>query len=396
MAILKIGFVTPWYGETIGGGAEAELRGVVHHLHDAGIELEVLTTCVKSYSDDWNDNYHPAGLTIEYGIPVRRFLVRRRDAQAFYDVNIKLSSGLSLNKREEKIFNKEMINSPDLVDYIRKNGNHYSLFVFIPYMFGPVFHGCQVFPNKSIMIPCLHNESYAYLESFKKVFSKVKGMIFNSDPERLLAKKIYGVSGEFFQTFGLGISTDWVSDSDRFRKKYSISEPFILYAGRKDPGKKVDLLIRYFETYKKRNQGELMLVLIGGGEIEIRDKKNIMDLGFIDQQDKYDAYGAAELFCNPSQMESFSIVIMESWLAGRPVLVNGQCDVTKDFVSHTNGGLYYDNYLEFELAINYLLQHPEIGAKMGENGSEYVKTHFSWDVITEKYIAYFDRIVEGI
>ena len=59
----KIGFVIPWYGETIGGGAEAELRGVVHHLQDAGVELEVLTTCVEKFASDWSVNFHKPGLT---------------------------------------------------------------------------------------------------------------------------------------------------------------------------------------------------------------------------------------------------------------------------------------------------------------------------------------------
>ena len=40
---------------------------------------------------------------------------------------------------------------------------------------------------------------------------------------------------------------------------------------------------------------------------------------------------AASLLCQPSHNESFSLVIMESWLCGRPVLVSSQCAVTKDF-----------------------------------------------------------------
>ena len=86
----KIGFVIPWYGETIGGGAEAELRGVVHHLQDAGVELEVLTTCVEKFASDWSVNFHKPGLTEEAGIPVRRFPVRRRDEAAFGFINNKL------------------------------------------------------------------------------------------------------------------------------------------------------------------------------------------------------------------------------------------------------------------------------------------------------------------
>ena len=50
----KIAFVAPWYGEKISGGAETLLRELVHHLQDAGVKLEVLTTCVESFRSDWN------------------------------------------------------------------------------------------------------------------------------------------------------------------------------------------------------------------------------------------------------------------------------------------------------------------------------------------------------
>ena len=391
----KIGFVTPWYGEKISGGAEAELRGLAHHLHDAGMALEVLTTCVESFRADWNKDYHKAGITAENGLTVRRFPVRKRDTALFDSVNYKLINRIPLTAEDEETFCREMINSPALYDYIRDNGEEYSLFVFIPYMFGTTYYGCRIHPEKSILIPCLHDEPYAYMKVFADTFSKVRGMVFNAEPERLLAERLYGVKGDNFVTFGLGMDTDWTADGDRFRKKYRINTPFILYAGRKDAGKKADMLISHFCRYKKRHPGDLKLVLIGGGDIDIPDKKSIMDLGFVDIQDKYDAYAAAEIFCNPSQMESFSIVIMESWLAGRPVLVNGECAVTKAFVRESNAGLYYENYPEFEACVEYLLSHPEVSKMMGYNGRQFVKSRFSWNVIIKNYTEYFERISAG-
>ena len=154
----------------------------------------------------------------------------------------------------------------------------------------------------------------------------------------------------------------------------------------------MDVLVRYFAEYKKKHEDALKLVMIGGGKIDIPDKDSIIDLGFVDKQDKYDAYAAASVFCNPSEMESFSLVIMESWLAGRPVLVNGDCAVTRDFVHQNNGGLYYQNYAEFEKCLEYLLAHREIADQMGRNGGEYVRAHFAWDVIVRRYREYFDRI----
>lgn len=60
----KIGFVIPWFGENIPGGAEMELREVTAHLQQAGMEVEILTTCVKEFTADWNENYYAAGTAV--------------------------------------------------------------------------------------------------------------------------------------------------------------------------------------------------------------------------------------------------------------------------------------------------------------------------------------------
>ena len=86
----RIGFVTPWYGENIPGGAEMELRGIVKHLVDKNVEIEVLTTCVRDSLSDWNEDYHKEGLEVVGGICVRRFPVRKRNALEFEAVNYKL------------------------------------------------------------------------------------------------------------------------------------------------------------------------------------------------------------------------------------------------------------------------------------------------------------------
>ena len=134
------------------------------------------------------------------------------------------------------------------------------------------------------------------------------------------------------------------------------------------------------------------MVLIGGGKVEIPDQENILDLGFVDLQDKYDAYGATEVFCNPSEMESFSIVIMESWLAGRPVMVNGKCAVTRSFVEEAQGGLWFGSYEEFEEGLKKLTEDKKLAERMGSNGRKYVLEHFDWGVITRRYIEYFKRL----
>ena len=366
----KIGFVIPWYGEDIPGGAEMELRGLVHHLKDAGMELEILTTCVKEFTSDWNVNYHRDGLTDVNGIAVRRFKVRKRDTQAFDGVNTKLMNGQMLTKDEEQTFVREMVNSDALYEYMEKHKDEYGLYVFIPYMFGTTYHGSLVCPQKTVLIPCFHDETYIYMRIFREAYSKVAGIIYNARPEYDLMQPIYDLEHTEQEVIGVGMDTDIRYDKERFYAKYDIRDPFIVYAGRKDEGKNIYTLIRYFEKYKERIGNNLKLVLIGGGKVEIPDgiKGDVHDLGFVDRQDKYDIIAASQLLCQPSKNESFSIVIMESWLCGRPALVHQNCEVTKHFVQDSNGGLYFSNYMEFEGCINYILTHPEEAEMMGENG----------------------------
>ena len=116
------------------------------------------------------------------------------------------------------------------------------------------------------------------------------------------------------------------------------------------------------------------------------------DLGFVDIQDKYNAYAAAELLCQPSLMESFSIVIMESWLAERPVIVNKECAVTDNFVKETGGGYSFENYSSFESAVNDIIKNPEMARKMGRSGRRYVLDNFNWDVIVERLKRFFGEL----
>ena len=393
----KIAFVSPWYDDHIPGGAEMELREVSRHLHTAGVPVEILTTCVKEFGADWSvDYYKPGEAVSEAGIPIRRFPVRKRDTAAFDAVNAKVMQHMAVSLEEEDIFLREMVNSPALTDYLKTHKDDYTAFVFIPYMFGTTYHGVQAVPEKAVLIPCFHDEGYAHFTRFKEVFPRAAGMIYNARPEQLLAERLYGFSksGTREILMGIGMDTAISGDAARFREKFGISAPFLLYAGRKDEGKNVHTLLRYFGEYHKRRQTDLRLVLIGGGSIAIPPAAApyVHDLGFVDAQDKYDACAAAAFLCQPSRNESFSLVIMESWLCGRPVLVHAGCPVTRDFASSSNGGLYFSDYFEFEGTVRYLLDHPAVADQMGENGRRYVREHFAWDVITQKYIAFFEEM----
>lgn len=392
----KIGFVTPWYGPNIPGGAEMELRGLIKHLQQDGVELEVLATCIEKFGSDWSVNYYPEGVEDVDSIQVRRFPATTRNAQAFDAINQKMMYNIPVTIEEEDVFLHEMVNCPQLYQYMREHQEEYSLFVFIPYMFSTTYEGIQVCPHKSVMIPCFHDESYAYMERFREVFPKVKGMIFHSEPEKQIAERLYDLSNVNAQVLGGGLDTSIRGDAERFWDSLTFKHPFILYAGRKDPGKNIYLLMEYFAKYKEKyhEKNRLKLILIGGGDVYIPPylREEILDFGFVSAQEKLDACAAAVMLCQPSVNESFSLVIMESWLNERPVLVHDKCAVTKNFANETGGGLYFANYDEFEACVEYIMNNPETANQMGRQGREYVVENFSWASMVRKYKNYFEQV----
>jgi glycosyltransferase involved in cell wall biosynthesis len=107
-------------------------------------------------------------------------------------------------------------------------------------------------------------------------------------------------------------------------------------------------------------------------------------------EDKHNAFAACTILCNPSYFESFSLVIMEGWLAKKPILVSEHCAVTTEFARETNGGLWYQNYAEFQGCVSYLLQNRDVCDTMGQNGFRYVMEHFTHEKIAQNYLKFIE------
>lgn len=404
---MKVAFVIPWYGEDIPGGAEAVCRETTRCLHGAEVEVEVLTTCVKDFHHPWHENYHKPGAATVGAVLVRRFPVERRDVRRFDELNGRLMRtpvsllwevgweegeparySSPLSAEEERTFIVEMIKSPELYKYLRDHGDAYELFLFVPYMFSTSVFGSEVWPDKSVLIPCLHDESYAYMGIYREMFARARGFLFHSESEQQLAARLYEVPGDNAFVLGAGVNTEVEASAERFREKYGIARPFLLYVGRKDPTKNTDLLISYFARYRaSRPDSDVLLVLAGGGTLppEQTSGGDVIDVGFIPMQDKYDAYSAALCTCQPSVHESFSLTIMESWVVGTPALVNGVCDVTREHCVKSNGGLYFTSAAEFAECVDFYLNNHSLRQRLGARGRDYVVQNYRWETVIQKY-----------
>jgi glycosyltransferase involved in cell wall biosynthesis len=383
-----IALIIPWYGLEAAGGAEIHARRLAESLREAGVPIEVWTTCGRDSFAPRDEAFYPPGLSQVNGVPVRRFPLRR-PADPCYERQHPNGQTLlpSFPKGELSLFEELKVESDALYAYIWQHREDY-LFVFMPYAYGTTFWGAWIVPKRSFLIPCLHDEPYARYSTYKWVFRRVQRVLFNSDAERDLAVELYALPLERTAVLWEGVDMHWRGDPERFRDRYGLREPFLLYAGRRDQGKRTPFLINAFCEYKLRRGGHLRLVLAGKNPVEIPSSfaGEVIDLGYLPEEDKHDAYAAATLFVQPSAVESFSIVLMESWLQGTAALVNGACDVMQRHVLRSEGGLSFQGYYEFEAALDYLLARPALRREMGRRGQTYVRDNFRWKDVVERLV----------
>jgi len=386
----RLALVVPWYGEHIPGGAEAACRALARALRGAGAEVEVLTTCVREFASDWNDNFHPEGVTVEGPVLVRRFRARRRDAAAFDAVNRKLARGVVPSTAEQEVYLRENVRSPALCDYLDRHHDEY-VYLFLPYLFGTTYDGVERCGARGVLIPCLHDEAQARMPLLHSLFERARGIVFLSEPERQLAASLGKLDAARTAVLGCPVNCDWTADAQRFQRERALGN-FLLYAGRTDSGKGLDLLLDHFARYSKQRSGALKLSLAGGAAQD--GQANVMNLGFLSEQDKRDAMAASLALVVPSAKESFSLAMMESWLAGRPVVVNSACAVTTDFCRRAGGGLYFSNYAEFREILDELLAHRPLAGQLGRQGREFVLENFAPRLVAARYLetlrAWFD------
>ncbi len=386
----KIGFVIPFYSDTMGGGAETACRMLAKLLQGAGAAVEVLTTQVKGFRSEWSKNHFSRGISSEGGIAVRRFPAARfpegrGEGSRFQRINARLMAGEKIGEEEERFFLRGAVDSPELYDFLAANKGEY-IFVFIPYLFGTSYWGVRACAESAVLIPCLHDEGYARMSTTRETMLAARGSIFLSSAERDLARSLYGDVRDL-GVLGLPLASEGSGDGARFTRKYG-RENFLLYAGRTDEGKNAEMLVRFFVRYIEETGSGLSLLFMGVKNppgLGWRPDR-IHALGFLSEQDKRDCFAAALALCVPSVMESFSIVMMESWLAGRPVIANERCAVTSAFCSESNGGLWFADYEDFRGVVKFLEAERETAAAMGESGRAFVKKTFAPETVARKYL----------
>jgi glycosyltransferase involved in cell wall biosynthesis len=380
---VRLAFVSPRYGEGVLGGAEALVRDYAERLAAAGHDVEVLTTGVLDHHS-WADEL-PLGESRIAGVTVRRHPVTRpRDHALAARQQPVLDAGLGLGESGERAWVENTGLSEPLLEAVAATAPRVDALIFAPYLFASTVLGAAVRPDRSIVIPCLHDEAYARFVPVQATLRSVAGLIFNSQAERDLAARLLG-GLPAHRVVGSGCELSGAVDGAGFRRRHHLEGDAVAYAGRRERGKNYHLVLEYVTLYARAlsRQGPLTLLAMGGGPLQppASARPLVRDLGFVGRQDMFDALAASLATVQLSRMESFSRVLMEGWLAGTPSIVDAGGAVTREHCAESGGGVWVHDAEEFAEVVDRLRGDPGLRTRLVEAGRDYVTRRYSWPAV---------------
>ncbi len=408
---MRIGAVVQRYGGDIVGGAERLCRGVVEGLAERGHDVEVMTTCARSYRT-WANEY-AEGIDGAEPVPVRRFRAEQeRDINAFNAASEELFGNPHDARAQTSWVQAQGPYAPRLVDHLHGASPDFERLLFFTYLYYPTVHGIHVAPERSVLVPTAHDEAPIYLEIYDPIFRLPAGMIFNTRSEAVFVRRRFarlpvkqevigvGIDGlealdkgpDGAQTARSDVPAAAMPESATTETSEAEEAPVALYAGRIEAGKGVAEMIDHVDRFRRRTGVPLRLRLIGEVAMEVPKEEWIEVLGFVDDNEKIQALREATVLLSPSPLESFGIVVLEAMAAGTPPLVNAAAGAAVEHCRGADAGLYYQSYEEFSGALALLLADDRLRAAMAQKGASYVRENYSWPRIVDRYEIFLESL----
>jgi glycosyltransferase involved in cell wall biosynthesis len=233
-----------------------------------------------------------------------------------------------------------------------------------------------------------------YLE--KRLLKKAERVIVPSPH----MKEYFGAVKDGIRVIPNGV--DFEEIQNRGQVKGDIIRPAVLFTGRLEKIKGVDILIRSIAIVV-RSIPDVHLYIAGSGEEECKLKylvkkldieESVTFLGFVSEEEKWSYYRSADLCVVPSVEEPFGIVLLEAMACGKPVvasMVGGILYVVED--GKTGSLFECGNVEDLAEKVIILLQNKELREMMGATGLEKAK-EFSWDKIADRTVELYKDALE--
>jgi glycosyltransferase involved in cell wall biosynthesis len=198
------------------------------------------------------------------------------------------------------------------------------------------------------------------------------------------------------------------ADRDLIARRYQVTYPFLLYAGRISPHKNVVRMIEAFSALKtelERDQAypDLKLIIIGddlSGNPDLRRtvvrsgvQNDVRFLGFIPIEVLRIFYDEAKIFVFPSLYEGFGLPPLEAMVHGTPVVTSNVSSLP-EVVGNAAVLVNPENVFEIMRALHRVLMDQALRGRMKERGYAQA-AKFSWETSVRRILEAYGQIAQG-
>ena len=197
------------------------------------------------------------------------------------------------------------------------------------------------------------------------------------------------------------------ADRDLIARRYQVTYPFLLYAGRISPHKNVVRMIEAFSALKtelERDQAypDLKLIIIGddlSGNPDLRRtvvrsgvQNDVRFLGFIPIEVLRIFYDEAKIFVFPSLYEGFGLPPLEAMAHGTPVVTSNVSSLP-EVVGNAAVLVNPENVFEIMRALHRVLLDQPLRTRMKERGYQQA-AKFSWETSVRRILDAYSQIAQ--
>jgi len=193
----------------------------------------------------------------------------------------------------------------------------------------------------------------------------------------------------------------------RERFGFEPQAPLVLFLGRKEEGKGIRTVVEAMRRlWREGRPGTLVLAGASTDDsrrvlsawlasLPLESRERILCRDDVDEAEKWGWLAECDLLAHPSAVESFGLVYLEAWAAGRPVIA-GRNGPSAALIRHGVDGLLvgHGDVDELAASIARLLDAPAWARQLGEQGRERVRREHTWPRVVDRARVFYQTAVD--
>lgn len=374
------------------GGPSVAVAALCRELAKRNVEVAIYTTDFDGKGELDVDLRRPVARD---GVQYRYFAVQ---SPRFYKFSAPLARAL-----RENIRSYDLVHIHSLYLFPSTIAAHYCRRCEIPYIVGP--HGSL---DPAVFFRHRWRKSlYERLIEWRNLEAAAAVHFTSLDEQRQADRLGLRIKGA---VVSLGVDPpggDLRAITGRFRAAHPETEgkPIVLYLGRLNFKKGLDILVRAFALLR-RTHPNAHLVLAGpddegyGRKVKawLREAgvlQNSSFTGLVEGDEKTALLTDADVFVLPSSGENFGIAAAEAMAHGLPVVVSNRVGIWREVAESGAGIVVNCDANEVAEALQAVLEYPALACELGNRGRRLAADKFSWGAAATKLAGLYERIMAG-